>query len=83
MSDTAPTIPAETANHVLYHFGRGGYDAGNFTKYLIFALTAADMTNKAKLAEVYPDYAAAVIAMEYDPDGAAHLQRIAVGEATA
>ncbi|MFE7566897.1 hypothetical protein ACFU76_08015 [Streptomyces sp. NPDC057539] len=83
MSDTTPTISPETANHVLYHFGRGGYQSGTFTQYLIYALTAADMTNKAKLGLAYPDYAAAVIAMEYDPDGAAHLQRIAAGEAAA
>ncbi|MFE2497152.1 hypothetical protein [Streptomyces scopuliridis] len=80
---TTPTIPAETANHVLAHFGRGGYQAGTFTQHLIAALCAADMDNKAKLATAYPDYAAAVIAMEYDPDGAAHLQRIAAGEAAA
>ncbi len=83
MSTSAPTIPAETANHVLFHFGRGGYQAGSFTEYLIHALCAADMVNKAKLAEVYPDYAAAVIAMEYDPDGVANLQRIADGRAAA
>jgi hypothetical protein len=79
MNTSAPTIPAETANHVLFHFGRGGYQAGTFTQILIAALCAADMTNKAKLADAYPDYAAAVIAMEYDPDGAANLQRIAGG----
>jgi hypothetical protein len=39
------------------------------------------MTNKAKLADAYPDYVAAVIAMEYGPDGAAHLQQIAGGDA--
>lgn len=78
---TAPSIPAETANHVLFHFGRGGYQAGRFTQHLIAALAAADMTNKAKLANAYPDYAAAVIAIEYDPDGVANLQRVARGEA--
>lgn len=80
MSTDVPVIPAETANHVLFQFGRGGYQAGTFTQHLISALCSADMANKAKLAEVYPDYAAAVIAMEYDRDGAANLQRIAVGE---
>ncbi|MGW7597297.1 hypothetical protein [Streptomyces antimycoticus] len=80
---TAPSIPAETANHVLWHFGHGGYQAGTFTQHLIRALATADMANKAKLANAYPDYAAAVIAMEYDPDGVANLQRIARGEAVA
>jgi hypothetical protein len=72
--NTTPTIPAETANHVLFHFGRGGYEAGNFTQLLIAAICAADLDNKAKLAHVYPDYAHAVLAMQYDPDGAAYLQ---------
>lgn len=78
---TAPTIPAETANHVLWHYGHGGYQAGTFTQHLISALATADMDNKAKLANAYPDYAAAVIAIEYDPDGVTNLQRIARGEA--
>lgn len=77
---TAPTIPAETANHVLWHFGHGGYQPGTFTEKLLAALCAADMDNKAKLADAYPDYAAAVIAIEYDPDGVTNLQRIARGE---
>lgn len=76
---TAPEIPAKTANHVLFHYGHGGYQAGTFTQHLIAALATADMTNKAKLADAYPDYAAAVIAIEYDPDGVANLQRIAGG----
>ncbi|TVL89821.1 hypothetical protein [Streptomyces sp. SAJ15] len=75
-----PAIPAETANHVLWHYGHGGYQAGTFTQHLISAFATADMVNKAKLAEVYPDYAAAVIAAEYDPDGIANLQRIAGGD---
>ncbi|MCP3820118.1 hypothetical protein NLX86_19055 [Streptomyces sp. A3M-1-3] len=79
MSTETPTIPAETAAHVLFHFGRGGYQAGSFTQHLIALIARADMVNKAKLAAVYPDYAAAVIAMEYDPNGIAALQKIAAG----
>lgn len=79
----APTIPAETANHVLWHFGHGGYQPGIFTQHLINALTTADPINKTKLGDAYPDYIAAVIAIQYDPDGVANLQRIAGSEEAA
>lgn len=78
-----PTIPAETANHVLFHFGYGGYQAGSFTQPLIQAIAAADVINQEKLATVYPDYVAAVHAYQYDPNGIANLQRIARGEEAA
>lgn len=80
MSTSTPAIPAETANHVLFHFGYGGYQAGSFTQPLIQAIAAADVVNQDKLATVYPDYVAAVHAYQYDPDGIANLQRIAAGE---
>ena len=80
MSASAPTIPAETANHVLFHFGHGGYQPGSFTQHLITAIATADMVNTAKLAEAYPDYVAAVTAVHYDPDGIANLKRIAARE---
>lgn len=79
MSTETPTIPAETANHVLFHFGYGGYQAGTFTQLLIPAIVAADVINQDKLALGFPDYVAAVHAYQYDRDGIANLQRIAGG----
>lgn len=78
MSTSSPTIPAETARHVLWHYGQdGGHQPGSFTQRLMEAFAAADMVNTAKLANAYPDYAAAFIAANLDPDGIASLQRIA------
>ncbi|MFE2485975.1 hypothetical protein ACFXGR_22295 [Streptomyces mirabilis] len=84
MSTNSPTIPAETARHVLWHFGAdGGWQPGSYTQRLMDAFAAADMTHTAKLANEYPDYAAAFMAAQYDPDGIANLQRIAGVEAAA
>lgn len=77
---TAPVITPVVANHVLHHYGRGGYQAGSFTRQLITTIAAADLENRARLALGFPEYTAAVIGMEYDPDGAAWLARIAGGE---
>ncbi|MGW0312070.1 hypothetical protein [Streptomyces flavidovirens] len=83
MSTSAPTIPAETANHVLFHYGRGGYQAGSFTTYILSAFATADEVNFHRLATAFPDYGAAVAAIQYDRDGVAHLQRIADGKPAA
>lgn len=81
MSTESITIPAETARHVLWFFGQdGGHQPGSFTKHLMYALSFADMANTAKIAEVYPDYAAAMLAAKLDPDGIKNLQRIAMGQ---
>lgn len=81
MSTTSPTIPVETARHVMWHFGQaGGAQPGSFTQRLLEAFAAADMVNTAKLAGAYPDYAAAFVAAQLDPDGIANLLRIATGE---
>lgn len=79
-SKTAPTITPTVANHVLAHYGQGGYQAGSFTRQLIATIAAADMQNRAKLAGAFPDYTAAVIGMEYDPDGVAWLTKLAGGD---
>ncbi|MET9956678.1 hypothetical protein ABZ135_34740 [Streptomyces sp. NPDC006339] len=77
-------IPAETAAHVLFHYGRdGGYQAGSFTEQLITAIDMADPANRDKLAAGFPDYVAAVVAIQYDPNGVHHLQRIAAGQVAA
>jgi len=75
-----PVISPEVANHVLWLFDRGGYEPGTFTQHLMRALCAADMANFHRLADAFPDYGAAITAMQYDPDGLAHLQRIAGGD---
>lgn len=79
MNSETPTISAETANHVLFHYGRGGYQAGSFTEHLIKTIDMADPDNRDRIALGFPDYVAAVVAIQYDRDGIAHLQRIAAG----
>ena len=78
------TIPAETAAHVLFHYGRdGGYQAGTFTEQLITTIDMADPGNRDKLALGFPDYVAAVVAIQYDPQGVTRLQQIATGQVAA
>jgi hypothetical protein len=75
---TAPTISPDAARHVLWHYGHeGGIQPGSFTQNLMTAIATADLGNKAKLAIPFPDYVAAALAIEYDPEGVAYLQRIA------
>jgi hypothetical protein len=82
MSTTSPTIPAETARHVLWMFGsEGGYRPGSFTQRLLELLAHADRVNLAKLAQAYPAEAAAVDLAQNDENGIAKLSRIATGEA--
>ena len=77
MSTKRPSIPAEVAAHVLSHFGRGGYPAGDWTESLISLIDRADMVNRAKLATTFPDYGDAVLLAKYDENGIAVLQAIA------
>jgi hypothetical protein len=73
------TIDAETASHVLHHFGEGGMKPGSFTTPLIQAIAAADPRNLALLALGFPALVAAVrLAMRQD-DGIATLRDIAKG----
>lgn len=72
------TIPPEVAANVLWHFGKpGGYQPDAFTQNLLATITSADLENTARLANAFPGHVAAVTAMQYDPDGAAALQRAA------
>lgn len=81
MSTNSPTIPPDVAAHVLFHYGReGGYQAGSFTTALLSAMGTADPANLDRLALGFPEYVAAVTAMQYDPDGVARLQAIVRGE---
>jgi hypothetical protein len=78
MSTQTPAIPAETAAHVIWTFGReGGYRPGTFTQKLLELLAYADEVNTAKLAAIYPAEAAAVRLAKYDENGIDQLQRIA------
>jgi hypothetical protein len=83
MSTEITTIPAEIAAHVLSHFGRGGYPAGDWAESLITLIDRADMANRAKLLAAFPDYGRAVMFAKYDEEGIATLQRIARGETVA
>lgn len=78
MSTETPTIPAETARHVIWTFGyEGGYRPGTYTQKLLELLAYADEANTAKLATVFPAEAAAVRLAKYAEDGMDQLQRIA------
>jgi hypothetical protein len=80
--NTTPVITAEAAAHVLFHYGRdGGYQAGSTS--LLYTIDLADPGNRDKLAQAFPEYVAAVVAIQYDRDGVTRLQRIARGEEAA
>ncbi|MFJ8583679.1 hypothetical protein ACIRD2_03325 [Streptomyces sp. NPDC093595] len=83
MDTSSPVITAETANHVLFHFGCGGYQAGSFTTHLLSAFATADEQHFHRLAAAFPEYAAAVAAIQYDPHGVINLRAIARGEVAA
>jgi hypothetical protein len=83
MSTKRPKIPAEVAAHVLSHFGRGGYPAGDWTESLISLIDRADAVNRAKLCTTFPDYGDAILLAKYDENGVAVLQAIARGEVAA
>jgi hypothetical protein len=84
LSTNSPTIPPDVAAHVLFHYGReGGYQAGSFTEQLLTTIAMADQTNTHRLSLGFPEYVAAVTAIQYDPDGVARLQAVARGEVAA
>ncbi|NXY96403.1 hypothetical protein HYE82_18805 [Streptomyces sp. BR123] len=77
-------ISPTTARHVLHHFGRaGGTEPGTFTASLIAAIAAADHTNFARLATLYPELATAIEVAKHDRDGITKLQMISVGREAA
>jgi hypothetical protein len=81
LSTNGPTIPPDVAAHVLFHYGcEGGYQAGSFTEQLLTTIAMADEANTHRLSLGFPEYVAAVTAIQYDPDGVERLQRIAKGE---
>lgn len=81
MSTTNPSIPAETARHVLWQYGRpGGVQPGSFTEYLMAAISSADLRNREILRADYPALFEALQMARYDKQGIAKLQRIAAGQ---
>ncbi|MET7923143.1 hypothetical protein ABZT43_03940 [Streptomyces sp. NPDC005349] len=81
MDTTSPTIPVETARHVLWRYDRrGGAQPGSFTQHLMAAIEAADVINGVILLEAYPALSTALHLARYDKEGLAKLQRIATGQ---
>lgn len=84
MSTNSPTIPPETARHVLWLFGHdGGYQPGTFTQKLIDLLAYAPPVQMAKLGLGYPVETEAVRLAKYDETGIDQLKKIAAGEVAA
>ncbi|MFM9589821.1 hypothetical protein ACKI1J_15140 [Streptomyces scabiei] len=84
MSTNNRTIPAETARHVLWHYGaEGGYQPGNFTQKLMATIAAADVIHTTRLLTVYPDLVYAMTLAGTREDGIKRLQAVAAGEAAA
>lgn len=75
------SIPSETAHHVLWHYGQGGYEPGNFTKNIMRSIDSADMVNTELLRSIYPALVAAMDLAGKDPAGVAKLRKIAGGVA--
>ncbi|WP_409469122.1 hypothetical protein [Streptomyces sp. HC307] len=82
MSISSPTIPPDVAAHVLAHYGRGGYPAGDWAESLISLISRADDINRDRFAAGFPEYVAAITAIKYDPQGIERLQDIAAGRCT-
>ncbi|MEU6552048.1 hypothetical protein ABZ915_17455 [Streptomyces sp. NPDC046915] len=78
MSLTSPTISAETARHVLWHYGaEGGYQPGSFTQRLMEAVAAADVVHTARLRVVYPELVDAMVLACTYRDGITRLKEAA------
>ncbi|MEV8045913.1 hypothetical protein AB0P02_19010 [Streptomyces griseoluteus] len=72
------TIDAETARHVLWHYGHpSGWVPGSFTVLLMRVIDAADYVHKNRLRTVYPELVAAMDLAATREDGIDRLQRIA------
>ncbi|WP_217226097.1 hypothetical protein [Streptomyces anulatus] len=73
-----PAITTDIAGNVLWHEGKGGYPADDFTRQLLSAWWAADEANAARLATGFPGHAAAIELLR-QPGGADQLRAIAAG----
>ncbi|MFC5802750.1 hypothetical protein [Streptomyces formicae] len=84
MNTETPTIPPETARHVLWlHGADGGYRPGSFTQRLMGAICAADRANTELLRTIYPALVAAIDMAANHDDGIEKLQAIANRKADA
>ena len=76
MSLPSLTFAAETARHVLWHYGaQGGYQPGSFTQKLMVTIDAADVVNKARLRACYPELVDAMNLAANQEDGIRRLQQ--------
>jgi len=76
MSTSSPTFAAETARHVLWHYGaEGGYQPGSFTQKLMAAIDAADIVHRARLRAAYPELVDAMNHAASREDGIRQLQQ--------
>lgn len=75
----AALVTAGDAHAVLWHFGSGGYEPGDFTKALVEVIVRADPANRACLALGFPGLVSAVQLAQGRLDGIARLQAIAEG----
>ena len=87
MNTDIPAIPIvtdhvtpEIAAHVLWHFGRGGYQPGSFTEALLVAFARADIHNMLALRRGFPGYFEAMYLAQEHVHGIKHLQEIAGGK---
>lgn len=69
-------ITPETAAHVLFHLGRGGWPASQFIQHLLRSFETADIVNRARLGVGFPEYLAAFELYRSSDSGVAKLQAI-------
>lgn len=69
-------IPVDVAAHVLFHFGRGGYQPGSFIEALLVAFGKADHLNRKRLGQGFPEYELAFTMAADDITGIEDLQAI-------
>jgi hypothetical protein len=80
MNTSSPSIPKETARHVLWRYDRqGGCQPAPFTEHLMAAIERADYQNRAILRSAYPALSEAMHLARYDEEGLVKLQAIANG----
>jgi hypothetical protein len=71
------TIPMETAAHVLWTERKGGWPPSTFAAKLLDLWTSADTDNAERLADGFPEYAAAIALMRSGEQGVQQLRAIA------
>lgn len=83
MSQQTPTttISPKVAAEAYAHFGTRDYPAGSWAHKLMSLMACASPDNRARLAQAFPEYAAAVDMAKYDVLGIDNLRYLARGEA--